>query len=396
MTRASGKELVRVLEELFGDRCKPHGRHEGPLATVIPADAEELVALAEAVRRYSVNLTPVGAGTDPDLPKPAGQTVLVGTEMMREVRLPDGDRPHGDRGRVEVEPGVLWLELEDRLRSSHLALTVYPTSAPRASVGGWIARDGMGVGSFAYGWLRENVISAEMILPDGRPRTLEGDDLGLAVGTMGRTGVIVRATLAVRETKGDRPFAAAFERPEPLQRAISSLLERRPPLWHLGFVNPPMSRAIRAREEYLIFGAYAASDARAAESELARTLGGARGRMVEPAEAYRIWGSRYFPVSSAHAIPAPGRVLMPASRVGTVLDRLGGDPAELAILGSVGQDDSALVLAFAAPAAEGLPLSLSAGSEAGLVGAARSVGGDLYHEILRRRAAPRSRSAHRP
>ena len=88
------------------------------------------------------------------------------------------------------------------------------------------------------------------------------------------------------------------------------------------------------------------------------------------------------------------RVLVPASRVGAVLDRLGGDPAELAILGSVGRDDSALMLAFAAPAAEGLPLSLSAGSEAGLVGAARSVGGDLYHEILRRRAALRSRSTH--
>ena len=387
MTHASGRELVRVLEGLFGDRCKPHGKREGPLATVIPADADELGTLAETVRRYSVKLTPAGAGTDPDLPQPAGRTVLVATEMMRQVRLPDSDR-------VEVEPGVLWLELEDRLRSSHLALAVYPTSAPRATVGGWIARDGMGVGSFAYGWLRENILSAELILPDGRPRTVEGDDIGLAVGAMGKTGVIVRATLAVRETEGDRPFAAAFERPEALQRAISSFLERRPPLWHLGFVNPPMSRAMRAREEHLIFGAYAASDAGAAERELARTLGEARGLIVEPAEAYRIWGSRFFPVSSAHAIPAPGRVLVPASRVGDVLDRLGGDPAALAILGSAGRDDSALVLAFAAPVGEGLPLGLSAGSEAGLVGAARSVGGDLYHEILRRRASLRSQSAH--
>jgi FAD/FMN-containing dehydrogenase len=311
--------------------------------------------------------------------------------MMRQVRFPDGDR-----GRVEVEPGVLWLELEDQLRSSHLALTVYPTSAPRATVGGWIARDGMGVGSFAYGWLRENILSAEMILPDGRLRTLEGDDLGLAVGGMGKTGVIVRATLGVRETKGDRPFAAAFERPEALQRAISSFLERRPPLWHLGFVNPPMSRAMRAREEYLIFGAYAASDAGAAERELARTLGESRGRTLEPAEAYKIWGSRFFPVSSAHPTPAPGRVLAPASRVGAVLDRLRGDPAEVALLGSVARDNSALMLAFAAPGAEGRPLGLSAGSEAGLVGAARSVGGDRYHEILKRRTASRSRSTRKP
>ena len=104
-------------------------------------------------------------------------------------------------------------------------------SARRAphTVGGWIARDGMGVGSFAYGWLRENIISAEVILPGGRLRTLEGDDLGLVVGAMGRTGVIVRATLKLRKTEMDMPFAIAFARREALQRAIDSLLERRPP-----------------------------------------------------------------------------------------------------------------------------------------------------------------------
>src|SRR5215207_5986845 len=117
--------------------------------------------------------------------------------MMRKIRFPDDER-----SRVEVEPGVLWLELEDELRSSHRALTVYPTSAPRATVGGWIARDGMGVGSFAYGWLRENILSAEVSLPDGRLRTLEGDDLerisrwliGQWITTVGKPAQCVPAT----------------------------------------------------------------------------------------------------------------------------------------------------------------------------------------------------------
>jgi FAD/FMN-containing dehydrogenase len=300
--------------------------------------------------------------------------------MMRAIRFPDDER-----GRVEVEPGVLWLELEDELRSSHRALTVYPTSAPRATVGGWIARDGMGVGSFAYGWLRENVLSAELILPDGRLRTLEGDDLDLVVGAMGRTGVIVRATLKLRETKGDRPFAATFGGAEALQSAISSLLERRPPLWHLGFMNPPMARAMRSRERYLIFGAYPASSA-SAESELAQMSSESRGRLLDLAEAHSIWGSRFFPVAPSRSTPAPGRVLMPASRIGAVLDHLGSSPDQLDILGSVASDGSALVLAFAGSGAEGRPQSLSAGDEAGLVGIARSVGGDLYHAVLKQRA----------
>src|SRR5829696_1814981 len=174
MNYTSHRELVMVLEGRFGNRCKPHGGHAGPLATVLPVDAGEVGFLADTVRRYSVTLSPAGAGTDPDLPKPAGKTVLVSTEMMRAIRFPDDER-----GRVEVEPGVLWLELEDKLRSSHRALTVYPTSAPRTTVGVWIARDGMGVGSFAYGWLAENVLSAALTPRAARLRTLEADDLDL-------------------------------------------------------------------------------------------------------------------------------------------------------------------------------------------------------------------------
>jgi glycolate oxidase len=372
------RDLTKVLEERFGNRCRAHGKHAGPLATVLPVDADEVGFLAETVRRYSGRLSPAGAGTDPDLPDPTGETVLVRTEMMRNIRFPDGER-----SRVEVEPGVLWVDLEDELRSSHRALTVYPTSAPRATVGGWIARDGVGVGSFAYGWLRENVISAEVILPDGRLRTLEGNDLGLAVGAMGRTGVIVRATLMLRGTGIDRPFATAFARQEALQRAINSLLERRTPLWHLGIVNPPMARAMRSREEYLIFGAYPASEAAAAESELARVSRENRGRALDAAEAYRMWGGRFFPVAPARPTPAPGRVLVPASGVGEVLDQL---KSGLAVLGSVARDGSVLLLAFATYEEEGRPQSLSAGEESALVGIARSVGGDLYHAVLKQRA----------
>jgi FAD/FMN-containing dehydrogenase len=334
-----------------------------------------------------VRLSPAGAGTDPDLPEPAGETVLAGTEMMRKVRFPDDERSC-----VEVEPGVLWLELEDELRSSHRALTVYPTSAPRATVGGWIARDGIGVGSFAYGWLRENVLSAEIILPDGRLRTLEGADLDLAVGAMGRAGVIVRATMKLRETKGDRPFAATYARAEALQSTINSLLERRPPLWHLGFMNPPMASAMLSREEYLIFGAYPASGAAAAESELAQTLSESRGSPLDPAEAYRIWGGRFFPVAPAQPTPAPGRVLVPASRIGAVIDSPRSGLTEPAFLGSVARDGSALVLTFASSGAEGRLQSLSAGDEARLVGIARSVGGDFYHAVLKQRAKLSSRT----
>jgi glycolate oxidase len=85
-------------------------------------------------------------------------------------------------------------------------------------------------------------------------------------------------------------------------------------------------------------------------------------------------------------------VLVPASRIEAVLDHLTSSSAELAILGSVARDGSALVLTFASSVAEGRPQSLSSGDEAGLVGIARSVGGDLYHAVLKQRAELSSRT----
>ena len=156
-------------------------------------------------------------------------------------------------------------------------------------------------------------------------------------------------------------------------------------------MNQPMARAMRSREEFLIFGAYPASGAAAAESELAQTLSENHGRPFDPAEAYRMWGGRFFPV------PLPGRHRPGAGARARFTNRSGprsprSGPAELAVLGSVARDGSALVLTFASSGAEGRPQSLSGGDEAGLVGIARSVGGDLYHTVLKQRAELSSRS----
>ncbi|MGF1472289.1 MAG: FAD-binding oxidoreductase [Rubrobacteraceae bacterium] len=389
MNYTARKELLKTLEGRFGNRCKPHRMHPGPLATVLPVDAGDVGFLAKTVRRYSVaysvTLRPTGMGTDPDLPEPTKNAVLVSTEMMRAIRFPDDER-----SRVEVEPGVLWLDLEEKLRSSHRALPMYPTSAPRATVGGWIARDGVGVGSFAYGWLRESIASVEVILPDGRLRTIEDERLGFVVGALGTTGVIVRAALRLRKSRGDRLFAAEFAGAEALRLATSFLMEREVPIWHLGVMNPAMSRAIRSRGQYLAFGAYPASGG-TVENELERALKKSRGTLLDAAETARIWDNRFFPVVPDRPPPAPGRVLVPVPRVGEVLDLLRSGPTEPAILGSVTRDGSVLLLAFKSSGTEGVLQSLDGGDEAGLVGIARSVGGDLYHTALKRRA----KQAHR-
>jgi FAD/FMN-containing dehydrogenase len=58
---------------------------------------------------------------------------------------------------------VTWWALGERLREMGLGPRVYPTSAAMSTVGGWLAENGIGVGSYEYGWLLQNVLSVETV-----------------------------------------------------------------------------------------------------------------------------------------------------------------------------------------------------------------------------------------
>src|SRR5829696_7121807 len=153
------EEALKTLEERFGSRFVQHSIEEAEpgaketVASVFPQSVEEVESLTRLAARYSILLVARGAGTAiyPG-EQPRGLTVRF--DAMRQMRIPTGEE-----NRVEVEPGVTWWTLEDRLRERGMGPRVYPTSAPRSTVGGWLAENGIGVGSYEYGWLLQNVLS---------------------------------------------------------------------------------------------------------------------------------------------------------------------------------------------------------------------------------------------
>ena len=150
--------------------------------------AEEVRLLAEVAGRFSVPLVALGGGTISEDAVEKG-SILVRFDLMRRTQLPDPEEQW-----AEAEPGVSWLQLDDELRLLGRGLAVYPTSAPRATVGGWLAMDGLGVGSFEYGWLHENVLSASVVLPGGARRG-GGGGSAVFVGP-GAAGIVVGAGCA--------------------------------------------------------------------------------------------------------------------------------------------------------------------------------------------------------
>ncbi len=204
--------------------------------------------LAEVAERYSLPVVALGAETarEPGLEE---GSILVRFDLMHGFKLPESDELW-----VEAEPGVPWLELDNNLHARGEGLVVYPTSAPRATVGGWLALDGLGVGSFEYGWLSENVLSADVVLPGGERREVPGEDLRAFVGEEGGRGIVVGARLKTRRVEGDLPFGIAFESPEALAEAVTGAFRSNAPLWHLAFLNPQMALARGHGDRHLLFG----------------------------------------------------------------------------------------------------------------------------------------------
>jgi FAD/FMN-containing dehydrogenase len=344
-------EALEAIERIFGDRTTQgpvgeEGAHGEALAVVSPLNVREVELLAEVAGRYSLPLAALGAGTALDAPGVPGKGVLVRFDLMRDVRIRGGEELW-----VRAEPGAPWLELENNLSTHGWGLAVYPTSAPRATVGGWLATDGLGVGSFEYGRLSENVLSADVVLAGGELRTLRGEELRPFVRpgdtAEDAAGLVVAATLRTRRADADVPFAAAYDEPEDLVKSIASLREVGAPLWHLAFLDPGMVRARRLGDGYLLFGAYPAERAPIVEGALQETFETHRGRLLPAAESYRAWGERYFPMAPSRPTPTSAqRMLVPMTEFPEALLDTQERSTDTAVQGTVSRSGEVLLLAF--------------------------------------------------
>lgn len=344
MANPAKKRFHEELEERFGDRYETHLNHEqepdGPTSVVRPANVEEVRLLAELANSFSRSLVPEGAGTAPGL-REQPDAVSVRFDLMREASVP---RPPDHV--VEVQPGLPWLHLEDHLQNYGRSLPVYPTSAPRATVGGWLALNGLGVGSFENGRLWENAVSVDLVSMGGDLLSISGEELPSVLKPGYPEGIIVGATLRTRRLEGDVPFAAAFDAPEDLVRAVLGIWRAGIPLWHLGLLNAAMARARGHQGSPLLFGVYPEERGPLVEEPLQAEIEAHGGHQLSAAEAYRVWGTRFFPVSPSHGTPAPNGSLVPMEQLAPALARLERPAGTLAIQGSVSRSGEVVLLAL--------------------------------------------------
>jgi glycolate oxidase len=168
-----------------------------PDAVARPGTAEEVAGLVRMAAAERLPIVPRAAATTTywnSVPTRGG-LLLDLTGMQAIARVDESALS------VTVGPGVRWEELERRLADRGYATLSYPTSAPSATVGGWLSMEGYGIGSLANGGLADQVLRLQAVLPDGRivdTATDEGFTPALFAGAEGTLGVITEITLRVR------------------------------------------------------------------------------------------------------------------------------------------------------------------------------------------------------
>ena len=174
-----------------------------PDAVVIPADADEMIAVLKSAKQLGVPICIRGAGTSlSGGPVAAQGGVIVHTSALRSVR-----QICAEGFWCEVECGVTLNQLDDALKPHGVFYPPDPSSGPVCTLGGNVAMNAGGAHCFRYGVTSNYVLGVEAILLDGSVHRFGGPAGGrgawredwkrFMVGSEGTLGAFTRFWLRV-------------------------------------------------------------------------------------------------------------------------------------------------------------------------------------------------------
>ncbi len=316
---------------------KPLIGNTTPDAVVQPQTEAELVELVRWATEQKVPLTPRGkATTGYGGVLPIKKGIVIDFYQMSQVSHIDAKAMM-----ATAQAGVVWEKLDKELQKHGLTLRLYPTSYPAATVGGWLAQGGTGIGSFEFGWFQDNVVSARVVLPDGKVQEFSGAELDLISGAEGITGLISEVTLRVQPLEDMKIIAIGCPDPHDLQRLVQAMIDQKLPIWSLIFINPrmaelknkaplmehyghPVEKHVLLPASYILTLTFRPKDEKAVMAKLPQIMKPCQAELLSDKIAEHEWENRFKLMIVKRLGPSliPAEVVVPLAGLGNMMAEL--------------------------------------------------------------------------
>ena len=284
--------------------------------------------------RNNVPLTPRGkasSGYGGVLPVKNG--VVVDFYRLKKIKDVDADALT-----TTVQAGVVWERLDKELMKQGLTLRLYPSSYPAATVGGWLAQGGAGIGSYESGWFKDNVVSARVVLPDGEVKDFRGDELELIADAEGITGLISEVTVRIQPQEELDVVAIGCPDADDLQKMMELIIAKELPIWSIVFINPrmaelknkapllehfehPVEERVLLPASYIMTVAFRKKDRNEVMAGLNEVMKPCQGEILSERIAEHEWENRFKIMIVKRLGPSlvPAEVVIPLDNLGKVM-----------------------------------------------------------------------------
>lgn len=179
-----------------------------PIAIVLPADVEQVVALVKLAKSLEVPLVPSGGrtGLSGGAVAPAGELVVAFDRMNKILDFDASDRL------VTCEPGVITEQLQQFAEGEGLFYPVDFASSGSSQIGGNVSTNAGGIKVIRYGMTRNWVAGMKVVTGNGEllsfNQGLAKNNTGydfrhLFVGSEGTLGFIVELTMSLTSPPKD-------------------------------------------------------------------------------------------------------------------------------------------------------------------------------------------------
>lgn len=307
-----------------------------PDQVVRPAYTQDVVQMVRKAITTKKPLVPRGAGTwglGGSVPVKGG--ILLDMTGMNKILIIDETNLV-----VTVQPGISWKALGDALDAKGYFLPCYPSSAPSATLGGWINTGGTGIGAYKYGSAGDLIRDMEVVLPDATvihtgdklvPQNGGGPNLNwLFVGSEGVLGIVTEVTMKILPKPEElRPVCYSFEDLIKFKPALKQITRSAVTPMHIMFGDRLHFDFLRAVGKHapevgcLVTCALTGSKAQVdLEEQMLDAIMASSGGKKEPKEiAEHEWKERSyeFRLRELGAGVIPGEILVPVDRFDAVL-----------------------------------------------------------------------------